>query len=198
MTTNRIQAIKNWHLQTCSIITLFHLKKINPWNLDSDEQCFCRNLCVSFSNGCIDVAGHQHIESISCRRYDHTRYLWMPVQFFQVFLALHIKQSTSHLWFHSVTVSVLLKYISRSTNMYFNYTRNGEHNDMKMRGSKHKTSVVTVPDEQREVVGVNLQGHQPVLSSLPWTLPPLQHLFPMKDPKFCTQTIQDWKMQVRK
>ena len=45
-----------------------------------------RFICPRY--GCIYVARHQHVEAISCCRQDHRRYLWVPMHFFQIFLAL--------------------------------------------------------------------------------------------------------------
>jgi hypothetical protein len=56
-----------------------------------------RHCCICAArNGCIDVARHQHVEAVDCRRYDHRRYLWVPVHFFQVSLTLLTPNSQHH------------------------------------------------------------------------------------------------------
>ena len=49
---------------------------------------------------------------------------------------------------------------------------------------KWENNLIVLPDEQREVVGVNLQVHSPAPSSSLWTQPPLLHPSLVKDPKF--------------
>lgn len=39
-----------------------------------------------------DIWRHQYVEPICSGGYDHSRYLWMPMNFFQVFLTLHIER----------------------------------------------------------------------------------------------------------
>ena len=147
--------------------------------------------CISVArNGCINVAGHQHIKTVNCCRYDHRGYLWVPMQFLQVFLALLIE--TVSVLYHSLQAIELCK--KNDTATKDEATSQSVSNAIIM--IKWENNLIVLPDEQREVVGVNLQVHSSAPSSSLWTQPPLQHLFPVKGPKFYTQTIRERCQQI--
>ena len=107
------------------------------------------------------------------------------MQFFQVFLALLIE--TVSVLYHSLQAIELCK--KNDTATKDEATSQSVSNAIIM--IKWENNLIVLPDEQREVVGVNLQVHSPAPSSSLWTQPPLQHLFPVKGPKFYVQTIHE-------
>ena len=112
------------------------------------------------------------------------------MQFLQVFLALLIE--TVSVLYHSLQAIELCK--KNDTATKDEATSQSVSNAIIM--IKWENNLIVLPDEQREVVGVNLQVHSPAPSSSLWTQPPLQHLFPVKGPKFYTQTIRERCQQI--